>query len=100
MCVKNIFQPWFSLRGRFVYMCYCVFVFELCWLVYLCLVIFSNCEGFCLRGRGGGLELLPRPRTAGNAAEHRALASSQPQVATGVRPLDGGGLLVVAAAAT
>jgi len=25
---------------------------------------------------------------------------SQPQVATGVRPLDGGGLLVVAAAAT
>ena len=92
-------------------MCYCVFVFlncdglcicifELCWLVYLCLAIFSNCGGFCLRGRGGGLELLPRPRTAGNAAEHRALASSQPQVATGVRPLDGGGLLVVAAAAT
>ena len=81
-------------------MCICAIVYLYLNCVGLCLAIFSNCGGFCLRGRGGGLELLPRPRTAGNAAEHRALASSQPQVATGVRPLDGGGLLVVAAAAT
>ena len=82
-------------------MCYCVFVFLNCDGLCICVwPYFPTVGGFCLRGRGGGLELLPRPRTAGNAAEHRALASSQPQVATGVRPLDGGGLLVVAAAAT